>query len=50
MLEKIDLSKKVEKAVFKQVVETEGERLAKLQRDCKDAGIPVMIVFEGMGA
>ena len=50
MLKKIDLSKKVEKAVFKQVVETEGERLAKLQRDCKDAGIPVMIVFEGMGA
>ncbi|MEG0566324.1 MAG: polyphosphate:AMP phosphotransferase [Hungatella sp.] len=28
----------------------EGERLGQLQRDCKDAGIPVMIVFEGMGA
>ncbi len=50
MLEKIDLSKKADKAEFKQVVEAEGARLAKLQRDCKDAGIPVMIVFEGMGA
>ncbi len=50
MLEKIDLSKKVDKSTFKQVVETEGARLAELQRECKAAGIPVMIVFEGMGA
>lgn len=50
MLEKIDLSKKVDKDTFKTVVESEGARLAKLQRECKAAGIPVMIVFEGMGA
>ncbi len=50
MLEKIDLSKKVDKDTFKQVMETEGARLGLLQRECKAAGIPVMIVFEGMGA
>ena len=50
MLEKIDLSKKADKETFKQVMETEGGRLAGLQRECKAAGIPVMIVFEGMGA
>ena len=49
MLEKIDLSKKADKETFKQVMETEGGRLAGLQRECKAAGIPVMIVFEGMG-
>ncbi len=50
MLEKIDLSKKADKETFKKVMETEGGRLAVLQRECKAAGIPVMIVFEGMGA
>ena len=50
MLEKIDLSKKADKETFKQVMETESGRLGILQRECKAAGIPVMIVFEGMGA
>ena len=50
MLEKIDLSKKADKETCRQVMEQEGERLARLQRECKAAGIPVMIVFEGMGA
>lgn len=50
MLEKIDLSKKVDKKAYKQVVDEEGEQLGLLQRECKAAGIPVMIVFEGMGA
>ncbi len=50
MLEKIDLSKKAEKKQYKQVAETEGTRLGQLQRECKAAGIPVIIVFEGMGA
>ena len=50
MLEKIDLAKKADKDTFKQVMETEGARLGLLQRECKAAGIPVMIVFEGMGA
>ncbi len=50
MLEKIDLSKSVDKETYKRVMEEEGERLGQLQRDCKAAGIPVIIVFEGMGA
>lgn len=50
MLEKIDLSKTVEKDVYKTVISQEGEKLGLLQRRCKENGIPVMIVFEGMGA
>lgn len=50
MLEKIDLSKKVDKETYKQVMKEESGRLGKLQRECKDAQIPVMIVFEGVGA
>lgn len=50
MLEKIDLSKKADKAAYKQVMNAEGQRLGELQRECKEHGIPVMIVFEGMGA
>lgn len=50
MLEKIDLSKKVDKEMYKRIMKAEGERLGLLQRQCKEAGIPVMIVFEGMGA
>lgn len=50
MLEKIDLSKKADKETYKQVMAEEGQRLAQLQRDCKASGVPVMIVFEGMGA
>lgn len=50
MLEKMDLSRsmKVEKA--KVLLEEAGEKLGRLQRECKSEGIPVMIVFEGMGA
>lgn len=50
MLEKVDLSQKVDKETYKQVLEETGARLGVLQRECKAAGIPVMIVFEGMGA
>lgn len=50
MLEKIDLSRTVEKEVYKQVQKEEGTRLGQLQRRLKDAGIPVIILFEGMGA
>ena len=35
MLEKIDLSKKADKETCRQVMEQEGERLARLQRECK---------------
>jgi len=50
MLEKIDLSKKAKKDTYKKVMEEESIRLGLLQRECKAAKIPVMIVFEGMGA
>lgn len=50
MLEKIDLSKKMEKKEFKEAIEAESLRLGKLQRECKELNIPVIIVFEGFGA
>ena len=50
MLEKIDLSKKVEKKTYRRVMDEAEEKLGLLQRECKDAGIPVILVFEGMGA
>ncbi|WP_313579706.1 polyphosphate:AMP phosphotransferase [Lacrimispora sp.] len=50
MLEKLDLSKKIDKETYKDTKTKQGERLGLLQRECKEAGIPVMIVFEGMGA
>ena len=36
MLEKIDLSKKVDKDAYKKVVEEESSRLGLLQRECTD--------------
>ena len=50
MLEKIDLSKKVDKKTYRRVMVEAEEKLGLLQRECKDAGIPVILVFEGMGA
>ena len=50
MLEKIDLSVTVEKETYKAAVEENGARLGVLQRSLKAAGIPVIILFEGMGA
>lgn len=50
MLEKIDLSKKMDKKAYKEIIKKQSEKLGFLQRGCKKAGIPVMIVFEGMGA
>lgn len=50
MLEKIDLSRTVEKEVYKQSQKEEEARLGILQRRLKDAGVPVMIVFEGLEA
>ena len=50
MLEKIDLSRTVDKEVYKQVQKEEGTKLGQLQRQLKEAGIPVIILFEGMGA
>ncbi|MDK2967572.1 MULTISPECIES: polyphosphate:AMP phosphotransferase [Lacrimispora] len=50
MLEKIDLSKNIDKETYKKIKKEQSEKLGQLQRQCKEAGIPVMIVFEGMGA
>ena len=50
MLEKIDLSKKVDKKTYRRVMDEAEEKLGLLQRECKDAVIPVILVFEGMGA
>ena len=50
MLEKIDLSKRVDKKTYRRVMDEAEEKLGLLQRECKDAGIPVILVFEGMGA
>ena len=50
MLEKIDLNKTADKTVYKASMKAAGERLGLLQRACKEAKIPVILVFEGMGA
>ena len=43
MLEKVDLDKKMSKKEMKEILETESEKLALLQRKCKAAGIPIMV-------
>jgi polyphosphate kinase 2 (PPK2 family) len=50
MLEKIDLSKSLPKAEFKQTMPGLRERLYFLQKASWDASIPVVIVFEGWDA
>jgi polyphosphate kinase 2 (PPK2 family) len=50
MLEKIDLNKSLEKAEFKRIMPGLRERLYYLQKASWDAGVPVVIVFEGWDA
>ena len=50
MLEKIDLTKSLEKADFKRIMPGLRERLYYLQKASWDAGVPVVIVFEGWDA
>lgn len=50
MLEKIDLTKKMGKEEYKEKMEALELELGKLQRECKELKIPVMIAFEGYGA
>lgn len=50
MLEKIDLNKVIDKEAAKAAIDGMGAKLARLQRECKAAQIPVIIVFEGIGA
>jgi polyphosphate kinase 2 (PPK2 family) len=50
MLEKIDLNKKLDKNVYKQVMPVLSNRLYQIQKASWDAGIPVVILFEGWDA
>ena len=50
MLEKMDLTRKMPPGEAKKQLEEAGEKLGRLQRECKKEEIPVIIVFEGMGA
>lgn len=50
MFEKIDLSRKLEKEEFKKIAPLLRERLGELQRKARDAGIPVLVLFEGWDA
>lgn len=50
VLEKVDLKKKMEKEEYKEKMGILELQLGKLQRECKELKIPVMIAFEGYGA
>ncbi|NQT15046.1 MAG: phosphate--AMP phosphotransferase, partial [Planctomycetes bacterium] len=50
MLENIDLSRKVSKAEYKQAKDDLDLRLSGLDRRAREAGTPIMIVFEGWDA
>lgn len=50
MLEKLDLTKSLSKAEYKEKMAELMPKLGKLQRECREYGIPVMIAFEGYGA
>lgn len=47
MLEKVDLSRKLGKKEYRQAVKELGAKIGELQRQQREAGIPVMVVFEG---
>jgi len=50
MLEMIDLKKKLSKPQYKKTMVELERRVNELQRACKDAGIPTILVFEGLEA
>jgi polyphosphate kinase 2 (PPK2 family) len=50
MLEKIDLTKKLDKKTYKLNMQVLSERLYEVQKASWDAGIPVAIIFEGWDA
>jgi polyphosphate kinase 2 (PPK2 family) len=50
MLEKIDLTKKLDKQTYKQNMQVLAERLYEVQKGSWDSGIPVVILFEGWDA
>ncbi|MBF0545680.1 MAG: polyphosphate:AMP phosphotransferase [Candidatus Riflebacteria bacterium] len=50
MLEMVDLTKKLSKAEFKKWMVDADRKINELQRKMKDAGIPTVVVFEGLEA
>jgi len=50
MLDRIDLSNKLDKATYKRLMPELSESLYQLQKASWDAGIPVIILFEGWDA
>ncbi|HEX7976171.1 MAG TPA: hypothetical protein VF498_17310 [Anaerolineales bacterium] len=50
MLEKIDLNKKIDKKTYKRLMSEISNRLYVVQKASWDAGIPVVILFEGWDA
>jgi polyphosphate kinase 2 (PPK2 family) len=50
MLETIDLTKKLDKTEYKQVMPILREQLYQIQKTSWDAGIPIVIIFEGWDA
>ena len=50
MLDKIDLSKKLSKKAYKQIMPELSNRLYSIQKMSWDAGVPVVILFEGWDA
>jgi len=50
MLKYIDTSRKLEKDIYKEEINSLGLRLSEMQRACKDEGIPVIVLFEGWSA
>ena len=50
MLEKVDLSKKLEKDKYKKIMDGFELRIGELQRLAKNENVPVIIVFEGWDA
>jgi polyphosphate kinase 2 (PPK2 family) len=50
VLEQVDLSLSISESQFDKLVEPLGHRLNELQRRCREAGIPIIVVFEGWDA
>lgn len=50
MLKELDLTKVMDKQEYKAIMEELEVRLSFLQRQCKELGIPVMIVMDGLEA
>jgi len=50
MLEQIDLSLSIGKKEYNKIIDQLGYRLGELQRKCRAAAIPILIIFEGWDA